>query len=82
MAKNTTITVTVFRVERTKSTSYGNPMFKFHTDHGQFRTQANTAMAYALTNTFQVNESLNNGDGVAATLTLTPAGRVTGWELV
>lgn len=81
MAKNIELATTVYRVKRTRSTSYGNPMFEFHTTHGVKKIQANTAYAYKVTNDFPVDESINNGDGMEVTLIMTPAHRVTDWRI-
>ena len=81
-AKTNTITVTVYRVTRRTNSIYGNPAFTFHTSNGEYKTSSNTSAAYHLTNEFQVDHTLNNGDGVEAILTLTRAGRVTDWNLI
>lgn len=82
MSKSQKLTVTVFRVERIRNSINGGPAYKFHTDHGQFRTQSDTMQAWAMGNTFEIGSSINSGDGVQAILTMTPAGRVFDWELV
>ena len=81
MSKSIALTVTVYRVERIRNSVNGGPAYKFHTDHGQFRTQSDTMQAWAMGNTFAIDSSINNGDGVKATLTMTPAGRVFDWKL-
>lgn len=76
MAKNTELVVTVYRVERGNNTMYGNPTYVFVTNHGEYKTQANGARAYALENDFRVGDVLDR----EVTLTLTPAGRVVDWK--
>ena len=77
MAKNVENRVTVLRVTRGNASSYGNPSFKFMTERGMFQTQTNTNKAYAVTNDFQLDASLD----MAVTLICTPAGRIVDWRL-
>jgi hypothetical protein len=55
----------------------GNPSYIFNTDHGHYRTEADSGAAYGLENDFSVGTTLN----VKVTLTLTSAGRVRDWKV-
>lgn len=77
-----TITVTVYRVTRLNDSVYGNPNYEFSTSAGNYRTRANTSAAYRLTEDFREDESINDGNGVQVTFTLTRAGRVIDWEVI
>jgi len=76
-SKTTDIQVTVYSVKRGPVSKMGNPSYVFNTDHGPYRTQTDSGAAYALENDFSVNATLD----IPATLTITTAGRVTGWKV-
>lgn len=73
----TAVQVVVYSVKRGRVSPMGNPSYVFNTDHGPYRTQADSGAAYALENDFTVGVRL----GIPATLTLNRAGRVTDWEV-
>lgn len=75
--KDKTHDVTIYRVERTTNSVNGNPRFKLHTSGGTFATQTDAGLGYDIGNMAHDNrDALNNGEGIAATLTTTPADRV------
>ena len=77
MSKTTEITVTVYNVKRGPVSTMGNPSYIFNTNHGHYLTTSINGAAYGLENDFQINTTLDR----EITLTITPAGRVTGWEI-
>ncbi len=77
-AKQIEFTATLTGATRIGSSTNGNPTWMLHTDAGDYRTQTDAGLGYAVSNHTGGRESWI---GKRVTFTATPAGRVWDWRL-
>ena len=74
--------VTIYRAERGRVSSFGNPSWVLHTSAGRFTTKANASLGYAVENLIAPTQTapkpwqVIGDDDAQVTLVTTAAGRV------